>query len=191
MELSSFTRRLEACRKRWNSRSLQFVLAIARIIRGARRAAVDERRWGQWVRHETRMSRTTVHRYLRVAEYVRANVSLKRQLATLGIFKVYALSRLSPNHALQLIKSGEAARLSEVAFLRLISRLRPKSMTRPTLPNITRALRAALVHLDRSVRRWESAELSMPPAIRLEIESKLKSMTKVLERIRRNGAAAM
>jgi hypothetical protein len=31
----------------------------------------------------------------------------------------------------------------------------------------------------------------MPPAMRLEIEAKLRSMTKALERIRRNGAAAM
>src|SRR5438034_37121 len=100
------------------------------------------------------MSRMTVHRYLRVAEYVRANVSSMRQLATLGILKVYALSRLHSSHASSLIRSGEAARLSEVAFLKLVSRLRPRALMKPTLPNITRALRAALVHLDRSVRRW-------------------------------------
>lgn len=191
MELSSFTRRLEACRRRWNTRSLEYVLAVDRIIRGARKAAKTERRWGIWIRNEARMSRTTIHRYLAVAEHVRANVSLKRQLAALGIFKIYALTRLSPKEATQLLRSGEAERLSEIEFLKLVSRLRPKAQSRPSLPNITRSVRAAISKLGRSLKRWEHSEIAMPLAVRLELETKLKAMTRMMERIRRHGAAAM
>jgi hypothetical protein len=191
MELSSYTRRLEECRKRWNSRSLQFVLAAARIIRGARRAAKDERRWGQWIREETRMSRMTVHRYLCASEFVRANVTLKRQLAPLGILKIYALSRLRPIQARRLIRSGDAERLGEIEFIKLAARLRPRAFARPSLPNILRSTRAAITRLERSMARWESSDLEMPVAVRLEIQSKLTRMNRALERIRKHRAAAI
>src|ERR1051325_8261826 len=80
MNLTRFTRRLEECRKRWHRRTVQYVVEVARIVRAARKAAKDERRWGAWIRNETHMNRTTVYRYLRVAKFLKANVDLNQQL---------------------------------------------------------------------------------------------------------------
>ena len=70
MNLTRFTRRLEECRKRWHHNTVRYVAGVARIVRAARRAAKDERRWCEWIRNETHMNRTTVYRYLRVAEFL-------------------------------------------------------------------------------------------------------------------------
>jgi hypothetical protein len=191
MNLTSYTRRLEECRRRWNCRSLQYVLGVARIVRAARRAAKDKRRWCRWIREETRMSRITVHRYLRVAEFLGANVSLKKQMATLGIFKIYALSRLNDRQARSLIRSGKAERMSDAAFQRIGSPLRPRPLYRPTLPNLKRSLEAAVFRLERSLGHWQTFDLRMPPALQSRLQAKLQAMSKALDRIRMTSAAAM
>jgi hypothetical protein len=191
MNLAPFTRRLEECRKRWTCRTLRYVLNVARILRAARKAAKDERRWGVWIRDETHMNRTTVYRYLRVGEFLKANVYSKQQLASLSIAKIYALSRLKPHHAQALIRSGKARKMSDVPFLRLASRLHPRPPTRPILPNFVHSVEAALVRLDRSMRMWLHSELSMPLGLRMKLQSRLGAMIKALDRIRRTSAAAM
>src|SRR5687768_6769138 len=114
MNLTRFTRRLEECRRRWHRRTVQYVVEVARIVRAARRAAKDERRWGEWIRNETHMNRSTVYRYLEVAKFLKANVASKQQLVSLSIAKIYALSRLNRDQALELLESGTAEKLSDV-----------------------------------------------------------------------------
>jgi len=191
MNLKPFTRRLEECRKRWHRSTLRYVLAVARIVNAARKAAKDERRWGKWIRDEIHMNRSTVYRYLQVSEFLKANVALKQQLASMSIAKVYALSRLDSAQARALIKSGKAERMNDVSFLRLTVRLQPRPITRATRPNLLRSLNAALTHLEVSIKRWEHSELAMPVALQMKLQSRLHAMSRILDRIRRTSAAAM
>jgi len=191
MNLSRFTRRLEECRKRWHRRTVQYVVEVARIVRAARKAAKDERRWGEWIRKETHMNRTTVYRYLRVAKFLKANVDLNQQLVSLSISKIYALSGLKPAEVGEFIRSGEAERLSDVAFLKLTRRLKPRIATRATLPNLSKSTEASLHHLERSIRRWQNSALTMPMALQIRLQSKLHAISRALERIGRTGAVAM
>ncbi|MBI3857272.1 MAG: hypothetical protein HY293_16420 [Planctomycetes bacterium] len=162
MNLSSYTRRLEACRKRWNRRTVRYVLAVARIIRAARRAAKDERRWGEWIRNETRMNRSTVYRYLRVAEFLKANVDPGQQLASLSIVKLYELSRLKRDQARRLLKNGSAKSMTDISFLRLVHDIQPRAKHRAIRPNLVRTVDSALIRLERSMNRWQQSGLSMP-----------------------------
>src|SRR5262245_29530717 len=187
MNLSKFTRRLEECRKRWHHNTIRYVVGVARIVRAARRAARDERRWCEWIRHEIHMNRTTVYRYLRVAEFLKSNVDLNQHLVSLSISKIYALSRLTPRHATNLIKNGKAARLNDVAFLQLARRLQPKIVVRATLPNLSKSTNAALDRLESSIRRWLHSALTMPVTLQMRLQARLHAMSRTLDRIRRTS----
>lgn len=191
MNLKPYTRRLEECRKRWHRSTVQYVLAVVRIVRAARRAAKTERRWGQWIRDETHMNRTTVYRYLRVAEFLQANVDDRQQLIDLGIVKLYALSRLTREQARRVIKNGVAERLCEVSLLRMVRRIQPGIPVRATRPNLTKSVVAALGRLESSLRKWQHSDVSMPVALRARLQTRLNSMTRALGRIREASAAAM
>ena len=189
MRLTAYTRRLEECRKRWNRRTVQFVLEVALILRAARKAAKDERRWGQWIREEIHMNRSTVHRYLRVAMFLKTNVDLNQQLVSLSISKLYALSRLKKEQARTLVRNGKAGQLNDLAFLKLTRHLQPHPVTRETLPNLVKSLEASLVRLDRSMRRWHHSAQPMPVSIALRLKAKLRSLERALDRMGRNAVA--
>ena len=191
MNMKPFTRRLEECRKRWHHNTVRYVVAVARIVRAARRAAKDERRWGEWIRKETHMNRSTVYRYLRVAEFLKANVALKQHLVSMSIAKIYALSRLKSALVRQLMKSGRAEKMNDVAFLRLTCRLQPAAQARSSFPNLFKSIDAALVRLERSIKRWQYSHLSMPMTLQAKLQSKLHAVSRALDRIRKSTAAAM
>jgi hypothetical protein len=191
MNLSRFTRRLEECRKRWHYRTVRYVVEVALIVRAARKAAKDERRWGEWIRHETHMNRTTVYRYLRVAKFLKANVDLNQQLVSLSISKIYALARMKPEQAADFIKSGKAEQMSDIAFLRLTRRLKPKNLLRVTLPNLSKSLEASFVRLERCIGRWQHSALAMPATIQMRLQSRLHALSRTLERIGKASAVAM
>lgn len=191
MTFTPYTRRIEECRKRWHHRTVQYVLQVARIIRAARRAAKDERRWGRWIRTKIHMNRTTVYRYLRVAEFLKSNVDLSQQLVSLSIVKIYALSRLRKGQASALIRSGKARRMNDVAFLRTIARIQGKSVTHATRPNLLKSVDAALGRLERSIVRWQHSDVFMPTDLQLRLQTRLHHLEKVLARIRKTSAAAM
>jgi hypothetical protein len=191
MNLNRFTRRLEECRKRWNHDTVRYVVGVARIVRAARRAAKDERRWGEWIRKETHMNRSTVYRYMRVAEFLKANVSLKQQLASLSIAKLYALSRLKPEQAMELVRSGKAAGMNDVSFMELASRLQPSPVARAILPNLFRSLDAALSRLDWAMKRWQQSQLVMPAPLQSKLQTRLHAMSRVIDRLRKGSAVAM
>lgn len=191
MKLTTYTRRLEECRKRWHRRTLGYVLEVALIVRAARKAAKDERRWGQWIREETHMNRTTAYRYLRVAKFVKANVSLRKHLVSISIAKLYALSSMNETQALSLIRSGKAERLPDVQFLRLTHHLSPKTPSRITMPNLLKALEASIARLDRSIKRWQHSEIAMPVATRMKLKSRIHSIERAIDRMRGASAVAM
>jgi len=191
MNLKPYTRRLEECRKRWHHNTVRYVVAVARIVRAARRAAKDERRWGEWIRKEIHMNRSTVYRYLRVAEFLKSNVALKQQLVSMSITKIYASCRLRPDQATQLVRSGKADAMSDVAFTRLASRLQPSPVARAILPNLFKSLDAALVRLDWAMRRWQQSQLAMPSSLQSKLQTKLHAMSKVVDRLRKGSAVAM
>ena len=191
MNLRRFTRRLEECRRRWHHNTVRYVVGVARIVRAARRAAKDERRWCEWIRNEIHMNRTTVYRYLRVAEFLRANVDSKQHLVSLSIAKIYALSRLHRNDALDLIHRGKAENLSDVAFLRLVRGMKPRLAIRATLPNLSKATFAALDRLESNFKRWQQSALTMPLPVQVRLQAKLQAMSRALERMQRASAAAM
>jgi len=112
-------------------------------------------------------------------------------MATLGIVKVYAMTRLGVSQARNLIRSGKAENMNDLAFQRLVGQLRPRALNRPTLPNLRRSLEAAILRLERSVGRWQTSDLRMPPALQSRLQAKLQAMSKALDRIRRTSAAAM
>jgi hypothetical protein len=191
MNLTSFTRRLEECRRKWHRRTVQYVLEVVRIVRGARKAARDERRWGQWIRNETHMNRTTVYRYLEVAKFLKANVDSKHQLVSLSIAKIYALSRMDAAQVRSLLKSGKLERMSDISFLRMARRFRKATTPRFTRPNLFKSLDSAFMRVEESMRRWQHSEVPMPPQLQLKYRSKIQILTRMLERIRRVGAVAM
>lgn len=191
MSLAHFTRRLEECRKRWHRRTVQYVLEVARIVRAARRAARDERRWGEWIRNETHMNRTTVYRYLQVAKFLKTNVDSKHQLVSLSIAKIYALSRMEAGQVRSLLKSGKLERLSDVSFLRMARRFRKETSPRFIRPNLFKSLDSAFGRLEESMSRWQASQLAMPAHLQLKYRSKIQSLSRMLERIGRAGAVAM
>jgi hypothetical protein len=191
MNLSRFTRRLEECRNRWHRRTVRYVVEVARIVRAARKAAKDERRWGEWIRNETHMNRSTVYRYLRVAMFLKANVDSKQQLVSLSIAKIYALSQLRQEQISEFLRNGKLERLSDVAFLKLTRRLKPRMPTRATLPNLSKSTEASVQHLERSIRRWQDSALTMPMALRARLRAKLHAISSALERIGKASAVAM
>jgi hypothetical protein len=191
MKLTAYTRRLEECRKRWNHRTVQYVLQAALILRAARKAAKDERRWGQWIRDEIHMNRSTVYRYLRVAKFLRENDDLGQHLAPLSIVKIYALARLKRSDVVALVKNGKAESLSDVSFLKLARRLQPQPKIRLTRPNILKSIEASLARLDRSVKQWQQSRVVLPAALQLRVRARIRAVESAMERIGRTTAAAM
>ena len=191
MNLTPYTRRLEECRRRWHRNTTRYVLGVARIVRAARWAAKDERRWGEWIRNEIHMNRTTVYRYLRVAAFLKSNVDLGQQLVSMSIVKLYALSRLARSQARRLLRNCDAGSMSDVAFLKRARGFQPKVVTRTIRPNLLKSVDAALRRLERSMRRWQDSALAMPIALQMKLQTRLQAMGRTLARIRRTSAAAM
>jgi hypothetical protein len=191
MKLTAYTRRLEECRKRWHRRTAHYVVEVARIVRGARMAAKDERRWGRWIREEIHMNRTTVYRYLQIADFLKAFDALKHQLVSISITKLYALSRLPKDQVRRLIGSGKVRSLSDVRFVNVVRHLQPKRALRITRPNLHKSLEASISRLDRSMKRWQHSDLVMPASVRMKLRSRLHAMEQLLDQIRTTSAAAM
>jgi len=181
MRLSVYTRELEECRRRWNRRSLRYVLAVARIIQRARKSVKDERRWCRWIREDVHMNRITVYRYLRVAEFLKANVSRVKQLEALGITRIFSLSRLPAAEAVRLLKDRKLLALDDVAFRRVVGQLVPRTRTRITLPNLKKAVEASLARLDAVLGRWRSSKVSLPSEVRATLLGRLRQFIRETE----------
>src|SRR5262245_24691880 len=89
------------CRKRGNRLTLEGVLESARILSEAKSLAGAG--FGKWLLEQARMDRATAYRHLGVARFVKQHVALTRQIATLSLAKIYALSALNSAEAVRVL----------------------------------------------------------------------------------------
>jgi hypothetical protein len=184
VDMSGFTRRVEECKRRWNRRTLQYVLAVARIVLRAKKAAGNRRRWTWWIHHDLRMDRSTIQRYLRIESFVRANDDLNHHFHDLTISKLYALSRLPLAHARRMLVSGKVSRGNDLEFLRMARRLIRRRPYRTSVENLTRQMDAAVRRIELSVQRWRTSKLEIPPVLSARLRRQLYGIARILERIK-------
>lgn len=189
MDLRSFTRQVRECRRKWNRRTLQYILAVARIVRAARDAAGNYRRWCKWISESLRMNRSTVHRYLRVETLVGQNVASKQHFDQLSVAKLYALSRVSPERATKLLRSTRTRRMPDREFLAMLRRWTHRNAQRPNPRNLISTMSAAIGRIEQSIREWHDNSLAMAPEELSRLQSRLQTAEKALHRISRSAAA--
>lgn len=156
--LKDLAERLHDLRLRSNRVTLRHVLDMAKILVEARDVA--KRDFGRWVRETAHMQYDTARRYLRVSSFVDANHDLNREIASLSISKVYALSSLDLDTARRLVIHQEAfskplERMSDVEFLREFRLKYPKPSRRRTRVHVYQELSAALTRLKKSIGKGE------------------------------------
>ena len=189
MDLSPFTRQVKECRRKWNRRTLQYILAVARIVRTAREAAGNYRRWCKWISESLKMNRSTIHRYLRVETMVGQNVASKQHFDHLSIAKLYALSRVKPERAMTLLRSSRTVRMPDREFLAMLRRWIPRTAQRPSPRNLMHAMSAAIGRIEQSMKTWHENSLVMSPGDLSRIQVRLQAAEKALHRISRSAAA--
>lgn len=189
--LDAFTRKLEECRRRWNRHSLEFVLESAKVLRAAREAAQDGKRWMKWLRWDAHMNRGTAFRHLRVAEFLESDVALKQHCATLSISKVYALSRTRPIVAHRLLADDRVRSMTDVEFARFIRHYLPRAKRRPTAPNLLRAIMSGLEKAGRGIARWKGTRHAIPGEYRARIEARLRELLAAASHLRRTRRKAL
>jgi len=171
-----FTKRLEECRRRWNHRSLQYVLESARILGEARRAAKSERRWVRWLSEGPKLSRATALKHERVANLWGRNVSLRKHLETLSIMKIYALSRAKPLVVQRLAADPRIQRMSDVEFGIFVRQYLPRTRRKPTAPNLYRRVMAGLNRVGQGIARWRDSRQAIPRDVRIQIQFRIRSL---------------
>lgn len=184
VSMDPFTRQMEACRLQWNQRSLEFILRSARILRAAREAARSDRRWVRWLREEARMGRVTAHRHLCTARYVQENVSLKKHFESLGLTKLYALSRMKPIAVRRFLADERIRTMTDLQFLHFARAYIPKARRRPTIPNLLRCILFGLDRAGRGILRWKGVRAAIPMEHRSLIQLKLREMAAALGHLR-------
>ena len=98
---------------------------------------------------------------------------------------------MKPTRAADIIKSGKAAQMSDVAFLRLARRHQTAVTIRETVPNLKKSVEASIDHLERSIKRWQHSALEMPETLQVRLRARLQALSGILDRMRRTSAVAM
>jgi hypothetical protein len=181
--LVELARELQACRKRGNKMTLDWVLVSARILAEAKELA--GRSFGRWLREKGRMSRDTAYRHLRVAAFVKANVRSIGQIATLGMTKIYALSSLDSDKARRYISGAERfsaslESLSDLQFKREFRERFPKPKTRSTREGVFRQAIGALARAEQAVDRATRRAGQLSPRQRERIAGKVQKMARAV-----------
>ncbi len=189
-KLAGLTRRMQECRRRWNRRSLDYVLESAGILHEARVAAKDRRDWNRWVREEVHMSTATAWRHLAVREFLDRNVTYLKRFARLSLAKVYGLVRLSPKVVRKLLKDPRVGKLSEVALARLIDRHLPARRQRLSPSNACRSIMAALDRAGNGIDRWRRSGQGMPRRDYARITARIQELAHSVRRVRGSAKAA-
>jgi hypothetical protein len=189
MDLSVFTKRVEECRRRWNRDTLRYVVEIARVVRKARKAAGNHRRWCRWIRAELHMDRSTIHRYLKVEAFLSRNVASTQHFEKLTIAKIHALSRLEPERASRLLANKRIHRMGDRAFMELLRRWDPRTRRHPSAKNLLSSMNAALCRIETSMKRWNDSELTLSSVDRSRLQTRLLAAERALHRISRSAAA--
>jgi hypothetical protein len=123
------------CRKRGNKMTLECVLESGRILGEAKRLAGSG--FGKWLTEQARMDRATAYRHLGVARFAKQHVALTRQIATLSLAKIYAISTLDSDTAVRILTglvkfSAPLDLICDVQFRREFREMYPPKQKRRT-----------------------------------------------------------
>jgi hypothetical protein len=174
--LGVFTKQLVECRRRWNHRSLDYVLESARILGEAREAAKSERRWVRWLREGPRMSRATALKHERVANLWGRNVSLRKHFETLSISKIYALSRAKPVVVHRLAADARVHDMPDAEFSLFIRQYLPRAHRKAAVPNLYACIMAGLDRVGQGIARWKSSRQAIPRDFRIQIQFRIRGL---------------
>ena len=155
-KLEELARRLNACRRRGNKLTLEWVLDSARILSEAKRIA--GRRFGSWLRDQAHMTRDTARRHMRVAEFVQGSGLSISHFASLDLAKIYALSRLDFVIAKRYLMgqarlSAPLSDLSDVQFRRELAERFPVAKTHRSRIHVFREIQGAIGRLRKALYR--------------------------------------
>jgi hypothetical protein len=182
--LNELARKLRDCRRKGNKLNLETVLHSARILTEAK--TISRRRFGLWLRRYAHMDSCTANRHIRVAAFVKANVSLTPKIANLSLAKIYALSTLDFDHARRFLNGQEALSaplemMSDVQFRQEFRERFPSPKKRRTHQHIFQELYSALTRLERALgRAWRRISELKPRQQRL-VARKLQTLAKAAQ----------
>jgi hypothetical protein len=173
---------LMKCRRRGNKLTLECVLESARILTEAKRLAGPG--FGGWLAEHAHMDRATAYRHLSVARFVRDHVALTRQIATLSLAKIYALSSIDSALATRFlmgeIKMSEPLDvISDVRF-RKEFRERFPARKRHSRHHVFQAATSSLTRAARAVQEASRFIRSMTARQRQQIEIQIHALQKLI-----------
>ena len=171
------------CRKRGNKMSLECVLESARILAEAKSLAGAG--FGRWLAEQGRMDRATAYRHLGVSEFVRQHVALTRQIATLSMAKIYAISSLDSATAVRILTghvkfSAPLDLICDVQFRREFREMFPPKQKRRTRQHVFQAAASALTRAAKAVQEASRVVRAMTPDQRRRIELKIQALSKLV-----------
>ena len=174
---------LMKCRRRGNKLTLECILESARILTEAKSVAGSS--FGHWLHTQARMDRATAYRHLAVARFAHEHVALMRQIATLSLVKVYALSGLDSAVAVRVLTgqikfSAPLDLICDVAFRREFGQLFPSKARRHTRHHVFQSASSALTRAEKAVQEASSFVRSMTADQRRRIENKIHALVKLI-----------
>jgi len=171
------------CRKRGNRLTLDCILESARILSEAKTIAGAG--FGRWLAEQARMDRATAYRHLAVARFAKQHVALMRQIATLSLTKVYALSALDSAAAVRILTgqikfSAPLDLICDVRFRREFRQMFPPRVRRHTHRHAYQSASSALIRAEQAVRHASAFVGSMTAAQRHAIEHKIEALVRLI-----------
>lgn len=181
--LNELAVQLMNCRKRGNKVTLECVLESARILAEAK--AIAGPAFGIWLIERAHMDRATAYRHLAVARFVRTHVALTRQIATLSMAKIYAVSGLDSAQAVRVLTgqvrfSAPLEILCDVQFRREFRRLFPGKAPRHTREHVYRTASSALTRAVAAVQEATTLLRRMTAVQRHKIEAQIQMLVKLV-----------
>lgn len=170
------------CRKRGNKLTLECVLESARILAEAKTLAGPG--FGSWLTEHAHMDRATAYRHLSVAQFAREHVALTRQIATLSLAKIYALSSidsaLATRYLMGEVKLSEPIDvISDVRF-RKEFRERFPTKKRHSRHHVFQAATSSLTRAARAVQEASRFIRSLTARQRQKIEIQIHALQKLI-----------
>jgi len=181
-QLAELAERLDMCRKRWNERTLEYVLESAQILGQAK--AIAKRDFGVWLRTHARMDSSTAENHLRVARLVQRFPELIPKIASLNVSKAYVLAALDYDSAKRVL-SGEVRftrplnDLNDVQFKTEIREKFPPPPKRRTRVHAYRSVMSTLHRAETELHRAGRFARRMTPAQRRKVFDKIAAISRL------------
>lgn len=181
--LNALAVQLMNCRKRGNKLTLECVLESARILAEAKKIAGSG--FGRWLTEQARMDRATAYRHLSVERFVRNHVALTRQIATLSLAKIYALSTLDSDRIVPILTgqvrfSAPLDLICDVQFRREFRQMYPPMAKRRTRQHCYQSASSALTRAERAVQEASRFVRTLTAAQRHKIEGKVQALSRLI-----------